>query len=315
MVLLCLLTTILIVISCRKLQVIDRDDVLLELGHNLFFENQLSFNGTKSCSSCHSPDLAFTDGYRRSVTSGGETVKRNAPSLLNISDYKYFNWADSSVKSLGTQHMGPLFNKHPVELGLHRDSTGILDRLSATPPYSNLLKALGIDRLTEGLLTESLAFYVQRLESRHSRFDAFLAGAQEALSESELEGYHLFTDSMLACINCHSLPDFTSNNRRLARIRVYYPSEIRGLDSGLYHLTGNPSDIFAFRVPSLRNVALTSPYFHDGSAGTLTEVLEIHGVHQRVLTEYEKKRIIEFLHVLTDSSYKKDQYFKLPKSD
>lgn len=310
-----------ILFGCKTgIDVIEEDDALLSLGHLLFFDTRLSVNNTKSCSSCHNPDLAFTDGYRTSITSMGEHLQRNAPSLLNIDQFKFYNLADTTIRSLFLQHAKPLYSKHPIELGLHLDSANIFTGISKDRHYRPLLKQLNIERLNDFWLRTALSRYVRSLVTTKSAWDKYKVGDKKSLNKEQLQGLALFVSEKFRCAQCHKLPNFTSNTSTTDFSSIYHLIPLNPTDSGLYKITGRPEDIFKFRVSGLRNIALTAPYFHDGSAPDLSSVLKHYETHKtnygipnsETWTDNEKKAIIHFLHSLTDSSIFANPIFKNP---
>lgn len=294
------------------------------MGHLLFFDTRLSANNTKSCASCHNPEMAFTDGYRSSITSLGDPVLRNAPSLLNIRNFRYFNWADSSIKTLFSQHARPLYGNKPVELGLHLDSAQIFHKLTKDQRYERILKRLDLTRLNDYWLRTALAEYVGAMESFNSPYDRYVKGNPDALNPIQLRGKALFFSDSAGCSGCHTPPLFTTNNPGSESAPVYFNRMLNPSDSGLFHTTGNHRDLYHFRVPGLRNIALTAPYFHDGSALDLHAVLDYYERHQALNPDFhpkikwtpaDKNALIHFLHSLTDSSIFANSFFKNPFND
>lgn len=318
-------------------------DPLAELGHHLFFDKKLSYNLGRSCSSCHDPRLAFTDGYRISLNSEAQLLKRNAPSLLNLNHRTSFDWSDPNVNHLIKQMERPLFSVQPVELGLKGNEEIILQRFRKDKIYQQLYENAfqkNIDNLTVKEIMESIAAYEMSLQSRHSRYDDYLATKDSSLfSSQEWFGLNLFFSDTIACNRCHGGLDFFEPERGgdFANIGLYncngsYPAR----DLGLQEHTLSVDDNGVFRIPGLRNVALTTPYYHDGSANTLEEVIKnykragrIHSggecngdgaLHPNTdgrmqvfhLDENKRKAIIAFLYTLTDTSYLKDDHFLDP---
>lgn len=318
------------------------EEASIKLGHYLFFDNRLSGNHTKSCASCHSPNMAFTDGYRSSVTPFGENVLHNAPSLLNINQYRYFDWANPSANSIAKQIKRPLYARHPIELGLDQHVEDIQQLFSADSIYADLFRrSFPKDKqlYTLAQIEYCIVLYEMQLQSRQSLFD------QHKLDESAQRGEALFRDTRLHCIQCHQLPDFTlaslttSVDSVYANIGLYnvansnaYPIQ----DAGLILSTKQSQDNGKFKIPSLRNVAITSPYMHDGSVASLAEVIDMYASGGRTImmgpfkgdgrknsykhpliqgfeiSNDEKKDLIHFLESLTDTSYLKNPLFLDP---
>jgi cytochrome c peroxidase len=303
------------------------------LGKALFFEKNLSANGTKSCATCHDPAFAFTDGYRRSSTIYGENLLHNAPSLLNASYLKVYDWANPQVNTLEQQMQRPLFGQHPKELDV--DSVKAIVWLLKDKKYQKLIKnAYSKKEFTFAKAMESIVAFQKRLVSVNAKYDVFLASKNKSVfSDSELRGYNLFFSAKLKCSQCHSGTFFTTATSTVEgsfqNIGLYNVANKNSYplpDQGLGAITNRPEDIGKFRVPSLRNVSLTAPYMHDGSVDTLGEVLDIyaHGgrnidyglylgngknnkfksklIQGFDLNKQQKTDLINFLYTLTDST-------------
>lgn len=314
-----------------------------ELGHRLFFDQRLSATGARSCSSCHDPAFAFSDGYRKSVGVYGDRVQRNAPSLLNVVDRIAFTWADSTLISLEQQMLKPMFSTTPPELGITGHEAIVLNRLMEDKLYVRgfeQLFPLEKNQLNFDNIRQCIAIYQQGLVARASPYDDFISGKdKKRLSEPALRGMQLFNSKRLGCSHCHGGQDLDRpvSGSLYANTGLYFCADIYPeSDRGLYDLSHDTSDMGRFRIPSLRNIALTAPYFHDGSAVTLREVIEIYSRGGRnnageacgsdgalnpyrdsrlrhfVLTEVEKSDLLHFLYALTDTSYNQNPYFKDP---
>ncbi len=316
------------------------------LGHYLFFDTRLSLNHTKSCASCHDPQFAFTDGYRRSVSPQGENLEHNAPSLLNSEHYHFYDWNNPKAKNYIQQMQRPLYGKHPVELGLDMHWNECLAYLNNSSLYRPLFKLLyGSTDVTMERLEHALAAYLVTLRSRNAPFDQYVSGNKMALSNSAKRGLLLFTSEKLKCVQCHMPPDFTrvTESSKLdevyANIGLYNiegRSEYPKNDNGLIRHTMQENDNGKFRIPSLRNVELTAPYMHDGSVATLSEVIDIYAQGGRggerntlygngpknknknplitgfSLSKKEKYDLINFLKSLSDTSYLEKKSFRNP---
>jgi cytochrome c peroxidase len=306
----------------------------IELGRYLFFDTRLSFNNTRSCASCHDPKFAFTDGYRRSITANGKHLKHNSPSLLNVGDSHFFDLANATVTSLEMQHLRPLNNKSPIELGFNQNKEQILNVLNSISIYKKLTAfAYGKENLDEALIINSIATFVGSLKSQNSVFDLWNS-TKTAISADAQRGFELFRSGRFKCIQCHSLPHFTSATQRNSD-SVYFNIGLYNLDkfgtypnndNGLYDVTGKATDKGKYKAPSLRNVALTAPYFHDGSADNLQQVLDVYEHGGRInldnqsygdgrnnpnkdprisginMSKNDRIAIIAFLYSLTDTS-------------
>jgi len=315
---------------------------MLKLGRYLFYDNHLSFNQTKSCSSCHDPALAFTDGYRTSSTATGDNVLRNAPSLVNVVFQKRLDWANPYVTNSYEQNERPLFNEHPVELGFKNNEEIILEYFRDNDFYRALFTgAFPNDTgITVINVRKSLAAFVNSLVSTNSAYDAYMKGDSARLSSAAKNGLKLFFSPKLMCATCHAPPLFTVNDKRndISPDSIYFNSAVEvgdSIDKGLFLFTHKAEDIGKFKVPSLRNVALTAPYMHDGSLETLGNVIDLYSRRRRrdslsnnsriefghdkrmqgfSISKSEKKDLIAFLHCLTDSTILMNPLFSNPNS-
>ena len=328
----------------------EQNKAMIETGRHLFFDTRLSYNNTRSCGSCHDPKFAFTDGYRRSITANGDNVKHNAPSLVNISFQNYFDWANPGVTTLEKQHERPLFNEHPAELGAKGNETLILKRIKADTGYQKKFAEAfpGVkEPISFSTIISSIAAFVRTLQSSNSPYDKFIKGDTAVMSLSAKAGMALFFSARLNCSSCHTAPLFTLATITKNKDSIYlntglynvlnknkYPED----DNGLQTFTNNPADNGKFKIPSLRNVALTAPYMHDGSINTLEEVIDMYTNGGRqitagpsagdgknnnlkdkrikgfVLLPVERKQLLDFLFSLTDSAVLTRPAFQNPFS-
>ena len=315
----------------------------VELGRHLFYDARLSRDGTIACVSCHLPEKAFADARPVAVGVGGAKAARNAMGLTNVGYLPVLTWANPNLKSLEFQALIPIFGEHPVEMGMAGREEALFDRLAADPTYRNLFGQAFPERRGEVslfTLTRALAAFQRTLISADSPYDRFKYGGQPtALSESARRGEELFFDHRLECYHCHSGFNFT-NTWQTARMP--FP-EVGFHNNGLYNRDGNgayppgaegikehtgeAADMGRFRTPSLRNVALTAPYMHDGSLPTLDAVIDhyvaggrtIHGgpnagvgaasplkdslIQGFRLNAQERADLIAFLESLTDQTF------------
>ena len=272
----------------------------VELGRHLFYDRRLSGNGTQSCASCHAQALAFTDGLATSVGSTGEAHFRNAMSLTNAGYTSALTWASPLHGSLAEQALIPMFGEFPVELGLAGGEDALLARLRAEPRYQRLFpEAFGAepDPFTVRHIVVALAAFERTLISYRSPYDrATYGGDASALDASARRGLALFFEERFDCFHCHGGFNFSQSTRHDGTAfdetefhntglydvdgRGSYPAS----DTGLARVTTDPLDMGRFRAPTLRNVALTAPYFHDGSAATLDDVLDHYARGGRLIT-------------------------------
>jgi cytochrome c peroxidase len=249
------------------------------LGGLLFADTRLSVTGDYSCASCHRPALAFTDGRATAVGATGQRHRRNTPSLLNVAYNASFGWADPTTTTLEAQHRIPMFNADPVELGT--DAARMLDALRADESFmARARAAFGTVPLDLDRVIDALASYVRSLIVADSPFDRHLYYDEE-LNPAARQGLQLFFSERLGCSQCHASFNLSGPVRTAAMPDVelvFHNTGLtaRTLDRGLGMHTGRPEDDGAFRAPSLRNVARTAPYMHDGSLPTLQAVVAFY---------------------------------------
>jgi cytochrome c peroxidase len=310
------------------------------LGRRLFFETRLSSTGGYSCASCHRPKIAFTDGQAHAQGATGERVRRGAMSLANVAYNPAFTWSSDRVRSLEAQMRQPLFNEHPVEMGLKKDGAAAVNALAADSSYGAQFAAAfpGEPKpLSMQHLIEAIASFERTLISGRSPFDRYVFDDDRAaLSESAKRGMALFYSTRVGCAQCHSGINFTgeilyeghTKARALFANTGLYDLDGRGAyplsDRGLIEVTHRASDMGKFKVPTLRNVALTAPYMHDGSLPSLDAVLDhyVRGGHKTALqdrrvrpfalSQPERVDLLEFLASLTDREFVENPEFSDP---
>lgn len=299
----------------------------IDLGRYLFFDPLLSKDGTISCATCHQPDKGFADGLDRSVGILGEKVGRGAPSLWNSAFLNLLFW-DGRATSLEEQMQGPLFAED--EMGNSPEQ--LLKSLNENEAYRAMFDQAfpeGDEKIELDEIYLAITAFESSLISLNSRYDQYAHGYHEALSEDEIEGMNIFRSFVARCAECHTPPLFT--NQQLAVLGTPEPDG-RALDPGAQTPYNDPSLRGAFRVPSLRNVALTAPYMHSGRFETLRETVEFYTkgrghavpegenlylhwhIHEPELTEDELDRLVDFLHTLTDESFMPKRPDRLPSS-
>lgn len=312
----------------------------IELGRMLFYEKQLSADNSMSCASCHQQIKAFTDGLQVSKGVDGIGGTRNAMSLANLAWNQRFFW-DGRAESLEKQALEPIQN--PIEL--HQSLERTIDKLQRTSFYPEKFnKAFGSKRITEENMAKALSQFQRTLVSSNSPYDRFLEG-KETLSEQEKSGKKLFFTHPEPTLpkrggNCGDCHVNVLTSGRSEGFNGFANNGLEGdevLEEGLQAITENIYDRGKFKVPTVRNIALTAPYMHDGRFETLEEVLDHYNEHIKFsetldpliivasneiydnseeiklfLTEQEKKDIIAFLHALTDSSFITNPAFSNP---
>lgn len=284
----------------------------VELGRQLFFDPRLSLDGTVSCASCHNVVTGGGDDDRAtSVGVGGKLGNRSAPTVWNTAFMSVLFW-DGRAASLEEQAKGPLIN--PVEMAMPNHAA-VIGRLEKIPGYVRQFDAVfgGQTPLTIDNVARAIAAYERTLLSPDSPVDRFLKGDRQALSAQAQRGMRLF--DRLGCVSCHSGPNFSGHIVKEGFL--YYPWNLQKFptfkgsiydakyaltqDRGRYEVTRNPKDIRMFRIPTLRNIALTAPYMHNGKVPDLEEAVRVMARTQlnKVLEDREVKEIAAFLEGLT----------------
>jgi cytochrome c peroxidase len=311
----------------------------IELGRRLFFDQRLSADGKVSCASCHDPKLAFTDGKTVAEGIAGRRGSRNSPTLLNVTFNAGQFW-DGRADTLEDQAVQPLINQLEMGNGSYDE---VVKRLRAVDEYRAAFQSVFGGDLTIEKVGKAIAAYERTLVSGDSPFDRFIAGDQDAIADSAKRGFNLFRGKA-RCSRCHTfndmMPLFTDFNfhntgvaanhpnfDRLAREAYRYvetdrakevidrlATEDGGQELGRVLVTYQVFDIGSYRTPSLRNIALTAPYFHDGSARSLADVVRFYneGGRQNInrewdlnslaLSEEEQKDLVAFMESLTGKS-------------
>ncbi|MFT7244511.1 MAG: cytochrome c peroxidase [Candidatus Azotimanducaceae bacterium] len=249
---------------------------MARLGQSLFHDVNLSGDNTVSCASCHDVNQDGVDHLPASVGIKGQLGSINAPTVLNSSlNFRQF-W-DGRADSLEEQAKQPPVN--PVEMGSNWPD--ILQKLRSNPDYVLRFGGLFDDGITQDTVVKAIATYERTLLTPNSQFDQYLKGDEHALSEAATRGYRFFNE--LGCISCHQGVNIGGNMYQNLGIMRDYFSDSRTLsevDYGLFNVTGREQDRYKFKVPSLRNVAKTAPYFHDGSASTLDAAIVVMARYQ-----------------------------------
>ena len=281
-----------------------------QLGEMLFFFLLLSEDLSISCASCHKPEYAFADTSAFSVGVHGRLGNRNTPSAMNVLSRETLFW-DGRAATLAEQALGPIEN--PVEMNLSIEEA--ITRLNNSK-YKELFKQVYGTVPNKDNLGDVIAAFEATLETSDTPNDRWINDEPNGMSEQQLRGRSVFRTKG-KCLECHFTPDFTGDEFR--SIGLFNGKEYN--DSGRYNATKDPKDIGLFKVPGLRNVAVTAPYMHDGSMKTLREVIDYYDQpHTLVpdaitrdsllreplnLTEQEKQDLESFLHALTDDRFVK----------
>jgi cytochrome c peroxidase len=270
-----------------------QNPAMIELGKKLYFDPRLSKSGFISCNSCHNLSMGGTDNLKTSIGHNWQQGPINAPTVLNSSMNIAQFW-DGRAKDLKAQAGGPIAN--PGEMASNHELA--VEVLQSMPGYVTEFKAaFGSDKIDIDKVTKAIAAFEETLVTPDSRFDKWLKGDQKALSKDELAGYKLFKDS--GCTACHNGVAVGGNS--FQKFGVVEPYKTTSTAEGRIAVTGKDADRFYFKVPTLRNVELTYPYFHDGAAATLGDAVNTMGRIQlgKNFTAEENSKIVAFLKTLT----------------
>lgn len=283
------------------------------LGEKLFFDPILSRDSTISCASCHKPEFAFADNSPTSKGVLGRKGDRNTPSCMNMTDRNFYFW-DGRAETLEQQALGPIEN--PVEMDLPL-TIAVRKLMKNSYYYQSFVNVYG-KKPSKELIAQALADYQRTLETSNTPFDRYLQGKDtNAISLSAKRGLDLF-NGKANCFDCHFGPDFTGNDQ-FRNLGLYNGKDLN--DKGRYNVTKKESDLGKFKVPGLRNIAMTAPYMHNGMHKTLHEVIEYYNEPDKFvnnsinrdsllnkplgLTEQEKQDLENFLLTLTDDRFVK----------
>jgi cytochrome c peroxidase len=284
-----------------------------ELGRLLYFDPRLSADGTVSCATCHDPKHAFTDGQPFSTGIRGQKGTRNAPTVINRA-YSLAQFWDGRAPSLEAQAVGPMAN--PLEMG--NTHTAVVATLKGIPGYRALFrKAFGVEEFSIEHVAKAIATFERTVLSGNAPYDRYKAGDKTALTEAQVRGMRVYFDKA-KCDQCHEGVNFTTNMYANLGVGMNQPNP----DPGRFAVTRNPRDWGAFKTPTLREIALTAPYMHDGSLKTLEEVVDFYdkggepnkNLDERMkplkLSAQEKADLVAFLKALSGSGW---QSIKAPE--
>jgi cytochrome c peroxidase len=267
------------------------------LGRKLFHDTILSGDGTVACSTCHALDHGGAEPRKTSTGIRGQIGPINSPTVLN-SSHNFVQFWDGRAKDLREQAEGPVAN--PIEMGATWE--GVVKRLQGNDKYAAEFAVLYKDGITKDNITDAVAVYEEALITP-SRFDEYLLGDQNAITAAEKKGYETFKD--VGCTACHNGVLVGGGMfQKMGLVNDYFKdrgTELTEADLGRFNVSKNPAEKHFFKVPTLRNVELTSPYLHDGSRATLEETVRVMGKYQlgRDLTNAEVNSIVTFLKSLT----------------
>lgn len=271
------------------------DNNKVQLGEKLFADPRLSFDNRVSCLSCHRLDQGGADRQARSIGATGVKMQVNTPTVFNVAHNFRFNW-NGQFETLEAQLKG--FRHNVMGISWEQVTT----KLQQAPDYAQRFEAIYADGITLPNVIDAIAVYERSLDTPNSRFDQFLRGDHMALTIEEKEGYRLFKS--YGCVSCHQGVNVGGNLlQKFGVIGDYFGDrgDITAADYGRYNVTGSKNDQFVFRVPTLRNIEVTPPYFHDGTAQTLEQAITVMVKYQlgRPLPPAHIRRIAQFLSTLT----------------
>jgi len=269
----------------------------IALGKQLFSDPRLSDNNLVSCATCHDLATGGSDRKARSVGIHGALGVINAPTVLN-SGFNFSQFWDGRAETLEKQVDGPIQSK--IEMGSTWPE--VIDKLRGSRDYTRAFREIYDQGPTSGAVKDSIAEFERSLTTPNSRFDRFLRHDTSALTSEEQEGYRLFKS--FGCASCHQGVGVGGNMYQKMGVMVPYfadSAHVTAADRGRFNVTGDPRDLYMFKVPSLRNVEMTPPYFHDGSAATLPDAVRTMGKYQlgHPLAQHEVESIVAFLKTLT----------------
>ena len=270
------------------------------VGRRLFYDRRLSGNQTQSCGSCHRQDLAFTDGRAQAVGSTGQIHPRSAQSLVNVGYYATLTWANPALVTLERQMEVPLFGTNPVEMGVtDRNKQAILARIRRDAWYRQAFRRAFpnvSDPIRWTTIIRAIASFQRSLVSANSRYDRYERG-EGTLTASEKRGLGIFVGEKGECAHCHGtflFSDQATYRGAPAETPQFHNTGLYNLggtgafpagNQGVYSVSGRAEDMGRFRAPTLRNIALTAPYMHDGSIKTLQEAVDHYARGGRLITE------------------------------
>jgi cytochrome c peroxidase len=323
----------------------------VDLGRHLFYDTRMSVNGKESCATCHKQELAFTDGRTVSLGATGQAHPRNAMSLVNVAYAGALTWNNPTLKTLEEQALVPMYGEHPLELGL-RVGDDFPAKLSALPVYVELFRRAfpeSRDPFTRQNVLYAIASFERSIISADSPYDRYHYGGNDgAISDSAKRGEILFFSQPLSCFRCHGgfyFSDASDSERRAHRPFEFHNTGLYNLagalsypapNVGIYEFTNVAADVGKFKAPTLRNIAITAPYMHDGSIATLKEVLAHYAAGGRtiasgphagkghdnpnkdaliggfILSTHDRDDLIAFLQSLTDTSVINNKRFGNP---
>jgi len=323
----------------------------VDLGRHLFYDRRMSITQEFSCASCHQQSRAFTDGLPVAAGATGQQHPRNSMTLANVAYPSSLNWANPTTRNHEQQALIPMFGDNPVELGLTGEEEALLARFRADRTYQQLFPAAfpeASDPFNIDAIVKALATFQRTIISGDAPYDRYLAGNRGAISESAVRGESLFFSERLECHHCHSSFNLSGSVQYVGkefRDQEFFNNGLYNIggtgaypdnNRGIFTFTLKPEDMGRFKAPTLRNIAVTAPYMHDGSIATLEGVIDHYAAGGRTidsgpfagngslspfksgfvsgftLTPGEREDILAFLRSLTDEGFLSDPRFANP---
>ena len=289
-------------------------DAKVALGRRLFYDADLSIDGTIACATCHEQRHAFTDTNATRPGVHNDPGRRNIMALTNVGYVAPLTWADPRVTRLEDQILIPIAGEKPVEMGFANQEHVLTARLGANVCYQRMFASAFPEakgKVSMETVGKALAAFQRTLLSFDAPYDRRKRGEAVAVSPEALRGEALFFGRRAGCASCHAGPSFTDAagvmpEKAFHRIDLPFSG-----DRGLSEVTGRETDMARFRTPGLRNVAVSGPYLHDGSAKTLSQAIRRHRDATR-LNDAEVADLVAFLNTLTDDRFIADKRFSLP---
>lgn len=299
--------------------------IKIELGRRLFYDGDLSWDGTMSCATCHEQKRGFADPNKTRPGFDGQPGERNIQTLANVAWFNSLTWGGPQVDTLEHQALIPIEGFVPVEMGFGGKPEGALaQRLKDQACYPQLFRAAFPERNGEisiDTITMALSAFQRSLISIDAPYDRYRRGDATAISEQAKRGDALFNEKL--CASCHAGPHFTDaalSGRKPAESFHMLALPRDGKDAGLQRITQKPEDAGKFRTPSLRNVALSAPYMHDGEIATLPDAIRHHYGSaatdprlKQTVSDTEAADLVAFLETLTDHTFITNSAHALPK--
>jgi cytochrome c peroxidase len=286
----------------------------VELGHRLFYDADLSIDGTTACATCHGQHRGFSDSNATHAGVKGIPGRRNVMTLQNVGYFSALTWSDPRLRTLEAQVLVPTLGETPVEMGMHGRTPELARRLGADACYRQMFAKAFPER--KGVIDmDSVALALSAFERTMVGFDA--DADRGMLSEAARRGQALFAGDRLKCASCHAGRLYTDADAADPLTAFHRIGSSSAADRGLAEVTGREADAGRFRTPSLRNVALSSPYLHDGSAKTLPDAIRRHAEAVPAVAavgEAQMADLVAYLDALTDKTFVTDPRFALPKT-